>query len=233
MSHQMYAQTGVAMTCRSFAEYERMFALEQEDLNAGPILDAAAGASSFVAEACLRGFDAYAADPLYAMDADAVVRHGEQEIEVSTSKLAAIEEVFDWSYYGSVERHRSLREASLHAFAGHRKDSEGALKYISAKLPELPFADNTFSLVLCSHFLFLYGEQFGPEFHSKAVRELVRVCRPGGQVRIYPLLSLQWVRYPQLDELIESLRKEGISAGIIESKLPFIPGSTELLCLRK
>lgn len=233
MNSKIYAQTGVAMTCRSYAEYERMFALRAEDLSAGPILDVAAGASSFVAEACSRGYDARAADPLYEMDTEAIIHHGEREIDISTSKLDGIKDVFDWSYYGSLERHRSLREASLHAFAAHKREESGTGRYVSAMLPELPYSENTFALVLCSHFLFLYQDQFDEKFHLQAIRELVRVCRPGGQVRIYPLLSLQWVRYPQLDQLVEALTQDGLGVEFIVSELPFMPSSTEFLCLTK
>ncbi|OXM84147.1 class I SAM-dependent methyltransferase [Paenibacillus rigui] len=232
MNEKIYMQTGVAMTCRSYAEYERMFALKPEHLSAGAILDVASGASSFVAEACRMGYDAHAADPLYAMDTDEIIEQGRKEIDVSTAKLAGIQDVFDWTFYGSLERHRSLREASMHTFAGHMRES-GVERYVSAKLPELPFNEHSFALVLCSHFLFLYQDQFDEQFHLDAIRELIRVCRPGGQVRIYPLLSLQWVRYPQLERLMQQLSQDGIRAELIASELPFIPGSTELLCLTK
>ncbi|MFE5319070.1 class I SAM-dependent methyltransferase [Paenibacillus sp. NPDC056579] len=233
MSEKVYEQTGVAMTCRSYAEYERMFALRHIDLNEGPILDVAAGASSFVAEASARGFRAQAADPLYGMDPDAIQAHGQSEIESSTQKLAGIREVFDWSYYGSLERHRELREQSLRLFMDDFRKSAGAGKYTPAGLPELPFDNDSFSLVLCSHFLFLYNDMLGESFHLQAIRELLRVGKRGGRVLIYPLHSLRWVRYPQLDSLLSELRHDGVAAEMGKSELPFIPGSTEFLCLRK
>jgi hypothetical protein len=48
---EFYEQVGVAMTCRSFTEYEKMFVLKKEDLDQGSILDIAAGAASFTAAA--------------------------------------------------------------------------------------------------------------------------------------------------------------------------------------
>ncbi|MGF7036296.1 SAM-dependent methyltransferase [Paenibacillus mucilaginosus] len=229
----VYEQAGVAMTCRSYDEYVRMFSLPDELLEAGPILDVAAGASSFVAEACRRGLHASAADPLYAMTADEIAEHGSREISVSTEKLGKLQHLFDWSYYGDLHRHRANREASLLRFTEDFAAPKDQGRYVSAMLPHLPFADASFSLVLCSHFLFLYQEQFDYEFHLRAVKELFRVCRPGGEVRIYPVYSLKWERYAELDRLMDALADEGAEAKLLLSGLPFIPGSGELLRLRK
>ncbi|WP_282936741.1 methyltransferase domain-containing protein [Paenibacillus sp. RC67] len=233
MNKQHYEQVGVAMTCRSFAEYELMFALDRALLQEGPILDVASGASSFTAEACARGYQAQAADPLYSMDAESICEHGLREIELSTQKLDGIKDVYDWSYYGTLERHRALREQSLERFIEDFQRSEGSDRYKAAGLPELPFDNDTFSLVLCSHFLFLYQEQFDEEFHLRAVRELLRVCRKGGRVLIYPLLSLRWDRYPKLDSLLDEMKSDEITVEMGTSELVFIPGSREFLSLKK
>ncbi|WP_256449067.1 methyltransferase domain-containing protein, partial [Lysinibacillus sp. GbtcB16] len=63
--------------------------------------------------------------------------------------------------------------------------SEGASRYHAAGLPVLPLERGSYDFVLCSHFLFLYEAQFNFDFHLEAVRELLRVCKPDGQVRIY------------------------------------------------
>ncbi|WP_243633254.1 class I SAM-dependent methyltransferase [Paenibacillus xerothermodurans] len=233
MGEKSYEQIGVAMTCRSFAEYELMFALAPLSAQDGPILDVAAGASAFVAEASARGVRAYAADPLYAMSPEDVINHAAKEIDTSTHKLAAIRDVYDWSYYRSLDNHRRMREWSLQVFAADFRHNRSSGRYTSAQLPDRPYADDAFSLVLCSHFLFLYQDQFDDEFHEQAVLELLRVCRKGGQVRIYPLRSLKWELYPRLDTLIAKVRETGASAELAASKLPFIPGSSELLLIQK
>ncbi|MEI7026818.1 methyltransferase domain-containing protein [Paenibacillus sp. y28] len=246
-SQDKYEQIGVAMTCRSFEEYTRMFDLDDRLLGSGPILDVAGGASSFTAEARGRGFEAFAADPQYALSADDMEEQGRREIDVSTAKLAALQHKFDWTYYGSIERHRGDREQSLTRFmADYRADRNGRSHgesvnpaggrtdiYTAGLLPQLPYADHTFSLVLCSHFLFLYQAQFSHEFHLEAVRELLRVCRPGGEVRIYPLLSLKWEGYPRMNELLAGVESMAGRMEMLPSKLPFIPGSTTLLRLMK
>ncbi|MEK0312871.1 class I SAM-dependent methyltransferase [Cohnella sp. 56] len=192
MKKLAYPQAGVASTCRSFEEYERMFGIDAGQLSGQKVLDVAGGASSFTAALCARGIDAYAADPFYAGSREEVIAAAEREIDTSSAKLAAMAHIYDWSYYGSPERHRRLREASHAMFAGHFRSAEGGGRYMAAGLPDLPFEDGTFGLAVCSHFLFLYAEQFGEAFHAAALRELLRVTRPGGEVRIYPLVTLSW-----------------------------------------
>lgn len=106
-------------------------------------------------------------------------------------------------------------------------------RYISARLPELPFPDESFEFVLCSHFLFLYGLLLDGEFHRQAFRELLRVCRKRGQVLIYPLKTLGFERYPELTEIMSELSSNGVEVCVRSSDLPFIPGSSELLSLVK
>ncbi|WP_248924862.1 methyltransferase domain-containing protein [Paenibacillus hamazuiensis] len=233
MSKPRYEQVGVAMTCRSFAEYKRMFALEESQLGEGRILDIAGGASSFTAEASSRGFRAQAADPLYDMGREAIFEHGRAEIETSTAKLEKLQEHFDWSYYGDPVSHKEGRIASLNAFIADYSAPDAGERYKSGRLPQLPFDDGQFRLVLCSHFLFLYHEQFDYSFHRDAVREMLRVCSPGGEIRIYPVFTLKWDRYPHMDQLMNDLKELGAEAAFIPSGLPFIPGSNELLLIVK
>ena len=229
MSEAHYVQIGVAMTCRSFEEYVRMFDLTEHDLEAGPILDVAGGGSSFTAEARSKGYDSYAADPRYNGERAAWVREAKGEIEVSTAKLSALTEKFNWSYYGSLERHRAGREKSLKLFADHACEVDSGSIYKDGSLPNLPYPDNRFSLIVCSHFLFLYAEQFGLDFHIAAVEELMRITKQGGQIRIYPLLSLNWKPYSGLRKLEEIIASRGGRMELCESRLPFIPESTHYM----
>ncbi|GAA3401015.1 methylase [Paenibacillus hodogayensis] len=230
---QHYEQIGVAMTCRGYAEYERMFGLDAGTLERGAILDVAAGASSFAAEAKAKGADVRCADPRYAMTALQIGEEGYAEIETSTNKLERLAERFDWSYYGDSARHKAGRLRSLDLFIQDFNRPEARESYVPDALPNLSFADDRFSLVLCSHFLFLYGDQFDEAFHRDAVTELLRVCRPGGEVRIYPLLSLRWEPYPGLERLMRHLETLGASCELRKSALPFIPGSTDMLVIDK
>jgi hypothetical protein len=231
---QFYEQTGVAMTCRSYTEYVDMFSLEAEKLpELSPLLDVAGGASSFAAEACSLGCAAYAVDPMYALSPENILQSGQKEIEVSTAKLAGLSQQLVWDYYGDIERHRLNRERSLEKFIADYEKPDARQRYIMGTLPALPFADQTFGLVLCSHFLFLYHEQLDYTFHRDAVLELLRVCRSGGEVRIYPLYTLKWTPYPFMEKLLEDIADEAASVERVESRLPFIPGSEYLLRIVK
>lgn len=231
---RFYLQKGVAMTCRSFKEYADMFGLEEDLLRGRAVLDVSGGASSFTADAYRAGADACAADPLYGLDAEEMSRKGLDEIEVSSAKIAGNSEVFDWSYYGSPERHRAIREESFVKFMDDYTSPSGkGIRYRQALLPNLPWEDRSFDLVLCSHFLFLYKDQFDEAFHLDALTELLRVCRPGGEVRVYPLLGFDGRIYEGLDGLTARLKERGVSVDFPESRLPFIPDSTSLLRLVK
>jgi SAM-dependent methyltransferase len=230
---QFYRQTGVAMTCRSFEEYERMFALDSAALPGKSVLDAAAGASSFVAEARRSGCFAKAADPLYRFTPEQIQARGAKEIEASSAKLAQLTHLYRWDYYGSLEQHRQGRERSLKLFLEDYRLDIDKNAYVPAALPELPFADGTFDIVLCSHFLFLYEEQFDYAFHRRAVEELLRVCRKGGEVRLYPLVNFKTQPYTHMSQLLDDLSLQGYKAELVPSQLPFLPNSERLLKICK
>jgi SAM-dependent methyltransferase len=232
-SQEYYEQEGVAMTCRSYEEYVRMFACDFLQEKATAVLDAAAGASSFAAEARRQGIRAVSADPLYRLAAEDMEAHGLKEIEEVSRKLGMVGHRFDWTYYGSPEAHERRRRESFALFMEDYRSLRGTDAYVLASLPELPFPDNSFSHVLCSHFLFLYGEQFSYEFHRNALAELARVCKPGGAVRVYPLLDLKWNTFPGFGLLLEELRSLKLEPELLSSRLPFMPASNQLLLLRK
>lgn len=230
---RVYEQVGVAMTSRSYAEYEKMFMLQTENLRGKRVLDVAGGASSFTTEARSLGIFSEAVDPLYEKSAEAIAEHGLQEIELVAAKMEKLQDVYDWTYYGSAQKHRAGRVRSLKLFVEDFSSKDAASKYHAAFLPALPFEDACFDLVLCSHFLFLYEEQFDFKFHQEAVRDLLRVCKPGGEVRIYPLLNFQTTAYSKLSDLISGLTIEGYFVEKREARLPFLPNSHQYLCIIK
>jgi SAM-dependent methyltransferase len=230
----VYEQVGVAMTCRSYQEYVDMFSLTEEILAKGPILDVGAGASSFTAVVCLQGREAIAVDPLYQMKHEEIYTKGKLEIEESTQKLAGIANTLHWEYYGSLGQHQQNRERSLEQFIqAYRADEGSKKKYVPGVLPELPFYDNQFSLVVGSHFLFLYQQQFDEQFHLDAIKELLRVCQPGGRIRLYPLIGLDRRPYSKLPQLMEEMQRRGHACSLLPTSFRFLVGATHLLEIRK
>jgi len=226
-----YPQTGVASTCRSIEEYCAMFSMDASEIE-GPVLDVAGGASSFTASLRQRGIDAVAADPFYGGLTEEVIAAGFKEIGTSSEKIANMASVYDWSYYGSPEEHRRLRERSMELFAEDVRREDFESRYFPASLPNLPFEDGAFSMVFCSHFLFLYGEAFDLAFHAASVKELLRVLKPGGLLRIYPLITLKWEPYPYLADLIAEAKRYA-SPELAPSGLPFVPVKSPVLTLKK
>ena len=171
---------------RSYEEYLRMFALEEPDLRLR-IIGCADGPASFNAEATRRGARVVSCDPLYTFAAAAVrerIDATAPEILEQTRKNAA---TFVWNTIASVEELGIIRKAAMATFLDDYERGLEERRYVAAALPDLPFPDGTFDLALCSHFLFLYSERLGGDFHVEAAREL---CRVAAEVRIFPLLSL-------------------------------------------
>ena len=88
-------------------------------------------------------------------------------------------------------------------------------RYLAAALPELPFPDRSFDLVLSGHLLFSYapladgglmaGQGLDLAWHRRALAELCRVSRR--QVRLYPAhtIALEAARHPYAEALLAEL----------------------------
>src|SRR5690606_17147304 len=135
------------------------------------ILDIAAGASSFTAECISRGYDATACDPLYKLSDDQIYEFGKQQLSIASEKLNSKKDAFNWNYYKDIETHDDIREHSLEKFIDSYRSDFDKEAYMNAMLPNLPFEDDTFSCIVCNHFLFLYQEQFDYSFHLAAIKE--------------------------------------------------------------
>lgn len=230
---ELYAQAGVAMTCRSYQEYKEMFMLKEDLLSNGKILDIASGASSFTAELNQKGYEAIAVDPLYTLTSEEIYDFGKQEIMIASQKLSKNEQLFTWNNYESLKHHDEIRRHSLHQFIeSYRKDKHKE-RYITAQLPFLPFENDTFSLIFCNHFLFLYQEQFDYNFHLDSIKEMIRITKKGGSILIYPLVGFKDEMYPYLGDLIKALNNNGVVAKIDDTKFQFLPSATNYLTIIK
>jgi hypothetical protein len=88
--------------------------------------------------------------------------------------------------------------------------------YVAASLPNLPFADQSFDLVLSSSLLFSYspavdgglleGEGLGLDWHRQALQELMRVA--ACELRVYPAhtqYGSEAVLHPYVKPLLETI----------------------------
>lgn len=192
------------ISSRTLAEYRAMFDLEDANL-AGSILDCAAGGSSFVAELGDRR-DTVATDPAYRQSSEelaAVLRADRSQCAQMTFDH---DDEFVWDWYGSPERRERFRVEAAERFLADRAAHPD--RYVAAALPDLPFADDSFDLVLCSHLLFTWAGVLDRRWHAAALAELVRVCRR--EVRLYPLVQRgAGDPVPYRDQLALGVRRAG------------------------
>ncbi|MGW8529791.1 MULTISPECIES: methyltransferase domain-containing protein [Nocardiopsidaceae] len=215
------------VSARSFEEYRAMFSLSDHDLSLR-ILDCPGGAAGFVAEAGARGADAVAVDPQYGPGREGLGELALRENEHKHAELVERAGEYDWSWFGGPARYTRMRSRSARAFGADVAARPG--RYVAGSLPDLPFADRSFDLVLSSHLLFSYGEQLGEGWHRDALLELVRVSR--GQVRLYPLFQhTSNKRYPALERMRESLAECGVPSRVERVDYAFAPGDPEMLVL--
>ena len=194
------------ITGRTRAEYQAMFDLADDDL-AGEILDVSAGASSFTAEACQAGARVTAVDPCYGWPHDELADTVAAGTRGAEQILTDSPHAFDWSWYGTPERHAHLRRTATSRFLLDKVANPQ--RYQAGALPALPFPEAAFDLVLCSHLLFTWAADLGEHWHRQALHELVRVSRR--QVRVFPLVGKGDEGAPPfLRALVAELRDTGL-----------------------
>jgi hypothetical protein len=213
------------ITARSFDEYRALFALDADTLPEH-VLDCPGGAAAFTAQACARGAAAVAVDPAYALSQAELAERVRADLRRGSDWVAGRVDQYVWGFYGSLAEHERIRREAAEAFLADRRAHPD--RYIEAELPQLPFANGQFELVLSSHLLFTYSDRLDVGFHVAAVRELLRVC--AGQVRIFPLLGQAGT--PQ-DGLVRQVLDAlpGVRAEILPTGYEFQRGGNQLLVL--
>jgi Methyltransferase domain len=211
---------------RTWKEYMKMFNLKGEDLFNGKILDCASGASSFTAEMSKQGFDVTALDILYDKDPDVLDDKYHDHMEVLIEGLASVNS-FVWNYFSDVQDLKDKRDEAFREFIeDYRTNNE---RYIKADLTNLPFPDNYFSMVLCSHLLFIYDHRLNYEFHLNTIKEMLRVTSK--EVRIYPLVKNKGLKSDFVKNIIKDLYDVDIK--IVKVDYEFRKGGNEMMRIIK
>ena len=197
----MFALDQVVSWGRSFAEYRRMFALSDADLQLR-ILGCADGPASFNAESTQRGTAVISMDPLYRLDAGTIRGRIAATYDQMLEQAQRNSQQFVWNTIQSVEELGRIRMQAMQAFLDDYDLGKRQVRYVDAELPSIAFPDQSFDLALCSHFLFLYAEHLSEAFHRSAILELCRVAR---EVRIFPLLALDGRTSRYVGTIVEDL----------------------------
>ena len=201
-----------------------MFAIEPTDLS-GRVLDCSSGAAEFTAVAAERGAHAVAVDPAYALSRDALAEQARLDAERGRGIAEQYADRFTWDWYGDPGRRDRLRQQSLARFAIDRVVTPG--RYVAGQLPQLPFADGSFDLALCSHLLFTWADVLGCAWHAAALRELARVA---SQVRVFPtVMQGAGDPVPFWDELMADLARAGLHAQLRRVGYEFQIGADQML----
>ena len=210
---------------RSFDEYLCMFALREADL-AKRILGCADGPAAFNAGMAARGATVVSVDPLYRFSV------GQIRERITKTRAVILEQVrrnlagFVWDRFESPEHLGRVRMAAMEEFLSDFPAGCSEGRYREARLPCLPFSENSFELALCSHFLFLYGDRLDVGFHLEAIFELLRVSE---EVRVFPLLDLAGARSAHLAPVMDTLRSEGFGIGVERVPYELQRGGNEML----
>ena len=210
---------------RSLDDYRQMFDLSDADLEKR-ILGCSDGPASFNAELTAQGGSVISLDPLYALEREAIAQRIEATFETVIAQTEQNVDAFIWQTIGSVDELKALRRRAMAAFLEDYSQGKVEGRYLEGSLPTLPFADKQFDLALCSHFLFLYSEQFDKAFHQQAVLEL---CRVASEVRIFPLLNLAGEPSPHVEPVMSSLRERGLEVCIQTVPYEFQRGAYQML----
>jgi len=213
----------------SFDEYRLMFGLTEKDL-AGRILGCGDGPASFNAEATAEGHSVISCDPIYALSAEEIRRRAEDSYDAVISQVRLSPEGFVWDYCHDPDHLGQARLAAMRRFLLDFEEGKTEGRYVAASLPSLPFGDGQCDIALCSHFLFLYSDQLGLEFHRASIEELLRVA---AKVRIFPLLTLERRTSPHVEPLMTYLDEKGWRTEIRSVAYEFQRGGNRMLRIGK
>ncbi|MGL5835738.1 MAG: SAM-dependent methyltransferase, partial [Waterburya sp.] len=143
---------------RSLDEYIKMFNLTSEDLQQS-ILGVGDGPASFNAEGTVKGYKITSIDPIYQFEGKEIKQRFDAVVDNIIDQVIATPNNWVWSYHKNPQGLKASRIKALETFLQDYQLGKQEGRYQAQELPYLDFADQSYDLALCSHFLFLYSEQ--------------------------------------------------------------------------
>ncbi|MDG2305891.1 MAG: SAM-dependent methyltransferase [Candidatus Binatia bacterium] len=213
---------------RSFAEYCEMFELGDAEFERS-LLGCADGPASFNKTLTDRGGQVVSIDPIYEFGAEELHDQIEATFEKIMDQSHKNADQFHWKQIQSVEELGQVRLDAMHEFLADLAGGKKEGRYVVGCLPSLPFDTGDFDLALCAHFLFLYSDRLGLDFHIASLIEMARVAT---EVRVFPLLNLDGSRSRHVDATVRALREKDYDVDIRTVDYHFRKGGNELLTLR-
>lgn len=210
---------------RSYTEYVSMFNLTPEFLSKR-VLGCGDGPAAFNSVATAFGSKVISVDPIYNLS------HNEIEKRIKETFTEVIDQTkpnldrFKWDQFGSLEGLGKIRMKSMKQFLNDYEQGKEEGRYVAASIPELPFNDKSFDLVLSSHFLLLYSKILDLDFHFKAIDEMLRV---GKELRIFPIVDLNSNPSPFINPIIEHYKH----SEIVTVNYEFQIGGNQMLVIKE
>jgi hypothetical protein len=214
---------------RSFEEYQRMFALTEEELGLR-ILGCADGPAGFNAHMAERGRHMVSCDPLYQLTSNQIRNRIDTTYNEVIGKARQNLDKLVWTAIRSPDELGLVRAKAMGMFLADFEQGKREGRYVAAELPHLPFRPSTFDIAVCSHFLFLYSDNLTMEFHWQAVEAMCMVAR---EARIFPLLTYNAEPSPYFEPLVEKLTHSGYEASIECVPYEFLRGANQMLKVRR
>ena len=197
----------IAITGRTFEEYSIFFDLKLEDLKGKKVLDCPSGVSSFVQILKQNGIFAKGIDIIYKFTKDEIEKQGIKTLEKIYQNTSWMD-AYKMDFYKTKENHKKHREDALKGFL----EDYNLDDYIYCELPNLPFENKEFDLLLSSHLFFVYDDRLDYDFHKNSILEMLRVSK---EVRLFPLVDIQNSKVleeknfsPFVYKIIEELSKD-------------------------
>lgn len=194
----------------SLSDYQKMFALEQDQLNMS-ILDCRGGASAFAAQMHKLGKKVIASDPIYAhnqAELEALVEKSQKNIKQALESQSSQDKLKTPQINAFLDEHQQYAKLFLEDFKTGKQDG----RYVAQTLPKLSFKDEAFDLALVCHFLFTYSE-LDVDFHLQSIQELLRVAN---EVRIFPLVTHTGELSPIVGEVVAQAQLNNFGAELKE-----------------
>jgi len=214
---------------RNLKEYKQMFLLNDEDLSS-KILGCGDGPSSFNKELTDLNGDITSIDPIYQFSKEKIQKRIKETSSIVSKQLKENRDDFIWRDFKSVDELVDVRLEAMGKFLDDYESGKRDGRYIHEELPELPFDDSSFDLVLSSHFLFLYSEHFDLQFHIDSILQMCKIAK--NEVRIFPILDLKNSRSKHLKPIIDLLKERGFKVDIVKSEYEFQKGAYEMLRIK-
>lgn len=214
---------------RDLTEYQNMFLLSKKDLQS-KILGCGDGPSSFNLEVTKLNGEITSIDPIYQFTKEKIEQRIKETSSIISEQIRENKNDFIWTNIKSVDDLIDIRLTSMENFIKDYEKGKEEKRYIFNELPKLSFKNDSFDLVLSSHFLFLYSEHFDLQFHIDAVLEMCRVSQK--EVKIFPLCDLKNQKSKYIEPIIEILNNNGFETQIIKSNYEFQKGVNEVLSIK-